>query len=81
MADLALSRIALSMKETRFGCHLLLVPLFPWKPWMPKLGRFERVLVWDSFTPLFADRSSGHRQWVPMVEDVQWAVFRLIKDA
>ena len=38
--DLALPRIALSMKETWFGCHLLLAPLLPWKPWMPKLGQF-----------------------------------------
>ena len=81
MVELVLARIALSVKETWFGCHLLLVPLIPWKPWMPKLGRFERVLVWDAFTPLFADSSSGNRQWVPMVEDVQRAVFRLTEDA
>ena len=81
MVELVLARTALSVKEAWFGCHLSLAPLIPWKPWMPKLGRFERVLVWGAFTPLFADSSSGHRQWVPMVEDAQRAVFRLNKDA
>ena len=81
MADLVLPRIALSVKEAWFGCHLLLAPLSPWKAWIPKLSQFERVLVLGAVKPLFADSSSGHRQWALMVEDAQWAVFRLIKDA
>ena len=81
IVDLVLPRIALSIKEAWFGCRLLLVLLFPWKPWVTEWSQFERVLVWGSFTPLYTDSSSGHRHWVPMAEDAQWAVFRLIKDA
>ena len=81
MVDIVANRILASMKENWFGCHLLLVPLIPWKPWMPKLSRFERVIVWDTAAPLFIDGSSGHWQRLPVAEDVQWAVFRLIKDA
>ena len=81
MVDLVVNRIHASVKEYWFGCHLLLVPSIPWKPWTSKLGRFERVIVWDAFTPLFVDSSTGQRKWLPMVEDVQWAVLRLTKDA
>ena len=81
MVDLVAGRIYASMKENWFGCHLLLVPLIPWKPWMTKLGRFERAMVWGALAPLFVDSSTGQREWVPMAEDAQWAVFRLTKDA
>ena len=81
MVDLVVNRILASIKESWFGAHLLLVPLIPWKPWMPKLSRFERVIVWDAVAPLLVDSSSGRRKWLPTQEDVQWAVFRLIKDA
>ena len=81
MVELVLPRIAFSVKEAWFGCHLLLAPLLPWEPRMPKLSLSERVLIWDAFSPLFADSSSEHRHWAPMVEDVQWAVFRLTFDA
>ena len=81
MVDLFVARIAMSAKGAWFGCHLLLAPLIPRKPRMPKLGRFERVLVWGAFTLFFAESSSGRRQWVPMVEDAQRAVFRLTNDA
>ena len=48
---------------------------------MPKLSRFERVIAWGAVAPLFVDSSAGHRKWLPMVEDVQWSVLRLTKDA
>ena len=59
MVDLLVSRIHASTKENWFGCHLVLVPLIPWKPWMSKLCRFERVIVWGAFTPLLVDSSTG----------------------
>ena len=59
----------------------MLAPLAPWKHWLPELARFERVLVWNAGTQLFADCGSGKRLWVPMVEDARWAVFRIAKDA
>ena len=81
MVDLVVNRILASVKENWFGCHILLVPLLPWKPWVPKLSGFERVITWDANAPLFVDSSTGHREWLPSPEDVQWAVFRLTKDA
>ena len=81
MVDLTIGRILASLREDWAGRHLLLVPLVPWKQWIPKLSLFERVMVWDAFTSLFVDSSSGRRCVVPMVEDVQWAVYRLIKNA
>ena len=81
MVDLVVNRILASVKENWFGCHILLVPLLPWKPWVPKLSRFERVITWDADVPLFVDSSTGHREWLQAPEDVQWAVFRLTKNA
>ena len=81
MVDLVANRILASIKENWFGAHLLLVPLIPWKPWLSKLSRFERVIVWGAVVPLFVDSSSGHREWLQTPEDVQWAVFRLTKEA
>ena len=81
MVDLVVNRILASIKENWVGTHLLLAPLIPWKPWMPKLSRFERVIVWGSSAPLFVDGSSGHREWLQAPEDVKWAVFRLTKNA
>ena len=81
VVDLVVNRIHASVKENWFGCHLLLAPLIPWRPWMSKLGRFERVIVWDAFAPLFVDSSTGKRKWLPMVEDAQWIALRLTKDA
>ena len=69
------------MNEQWYGHHLLLVPLIAWKSWTSKLGQFDRVITWDAGTQLFVDSSSGQRKWVPTAEDVQWAVFRLSKDA
>ena len=81
VVDLVVNRIHASVKGNWFGCHLLPAPLIPWKPWMSELGRIERVIVWGAFTPLFVDSSTGQRKWLPMVEDVQWSVLRLTKDA
>ena len=61
MAELAIARIAASIRGEWRGTHLALAPLVPWKHWLPKLARFERVLVWNSGTHLFADCSSGKR--------------------
>ena len=80
MVDLVANRILASLKENWFGTHLLLAPLIPWKPWVPKLSRFERVITWDANVPLFVD-STGQREWLQAPEDVQWAVFRLTKNA
>ena len=61
MAVLVLARIAASMREEWSGTNLALVPLVPWKHWLPKLARLERELVRNSNTHLFADCSSGKR--------------------
>ena len=50
MAELVLARVAASMREERQGAHLVLVPLIPWKHWLPKLARFQRVLAWAADT-------------------------------
>ena len=81
MVRMVLARIAAYMREEWRGTHLVLAPLAPWKRWLPKLARFERVLVWNAGTQMFADCSSGRRLWVPAVGDVRWAVFRITKDA
>ena len=60
---------------------MVLLPLFPWKPWFPRLSPYERVVEWNSDAQLFADGSSGHRKWVPVMDEVRWAVFRLTRDA
>ena len=73
MAELVLARIAASMREEWFGTHLGLLPLIPWKHWLPKLALFARVLSRGS--------SPGRRLWVPVVGDVRWAVFRIAIDA
>ena len=81
MAELVLARIAMSTREEWEGTHLVLAPLIPWKHCLPKLARFERALVWNADTQLFADSSLGERVRVPMMEEIRWAVFRLTKDA
>ena len=81
MAELVLARIAASMREAWVGSHLVLLPLLPWQPWFPRLSLYERVVEWSSDAQLFADSSSGHREWIPVVEEVRWAVFRLTKNA
>ena len=81
MVRMVLARIAAYMREEWRGTHLVLAPLAPWKHWLPKLARFERVLVWNAGTQLFADCRSGKRLWVPMVEDARWAVSRIAMDA
>ena len=81
MAELVLSRIASSMREAWRGTHLVMLPLLPWKTWFPKLSLFARELEWSADTQLFADSSSGHRAWVPVVDDIRWAVFSLTKSA
>ena len=81
MVDLVLSRIASSMREDWRGTHLVLLPQLPWKPWFPKLPLYERVLEWNPDAQLFADSSTGQRKWVPVVDEIRWAVFRLAKNA
>ena len=81
MVDLVVNRILASLKEDWSGSHILLVPMLPWKPWIPKLSRFERVLTWDAGVPLFVDSSTGRRERLASPEFAQWAVFRLTKDA
>ena len=81
MVELVLARIAAPMREARDGFHLVLPPLLPSKPWFPKLPLYERVAEWSSDAQLFADSSSGHREWISAVEEVRWAVFRLTKNA
>ena len=81
MAELVLARIAASMREDWIGSRLVRLPLLPWKPWFPRLPLYERAAEWSSGAQLFADSSSGHREWVPVVEEVRWAVFRLTKNA
>ena len=73
--------IAAPMREAWVGSHLALLPLLPWKAWFPKLPLYERVVEWRSDAQLFADSSSGHREWIPVAEEVRWAVFRLTKNA
>ena len=81
MAELALARIAASTREEWQGTHMARLPQVHWKPWFPRLSRFERALEWNPDTHLFADSSTGHRTWVPMVEEIRRAVFRLTKNA
>ena len=81
MVDLVVNRILASIKEDWSGSHILLVPMLPWKPWIPKLSRFEQVLTWEAGVPLFVDSSTGHRERLASPEFVQWAVFRLTKHA
>ena len=69
------------MREDWSGSHLVLLRLLPWKPWFPRLPLYERVVEWHSDTQLLADSSSGHREWVPVMDEGRWAVFRLTKDA
>ena len=81
MAELVLTRIAASMREDWRGTHLVLLPLLPWKPRFPKLSQFAQEIQWGADTQLFADSISGHRVWVPVVDEVRWAFFRLTKSA
>ena len=81
MAGLALGRVAASMRGERFGAHLALHPQIPWKPRFPRLSQYERALGWNSDAHLFANSSTGHRTWVPTVEEIRWAVFCLTKNA
>ena len=68
-------------KKEWWGTHLAPAPVVSWKRWLPKLARFERALLWNSGTHLFADCSSGKRLCVPVAGDVRWALFRITKDA
>ena len=81
MVDLVLSRIAASMREDWSGTHLALPPHLPRKPWFPRLPVYERVLEWNPDARLFADSSTGQRKWVPVADEIRWAVFRLTKNA
>ena len=81
MAELVLARTAASMRGEWQGTHLALLPQIHWKPWFPRLSRFERALEWSPDARLFADNSSGHRAWVPMVKEIRRAAFRLAKNA
>ena len=81
MAELVLHRIFTSMRENWYGAHLVLLPLLPWKPWYPKLSLLRRETEWGTNVQLFADSSSGHRSWIPMGEDIHWAIFSLTKNA
>ena len=81
MVELVLARIAAPMRKEWQGTQLALLPQAHWKPWFPRPPRFERVLEWSPDAHSFAGSSTGHRKWVPLVEEIRWAAFRLTKNA